>query len=537
MPKIGTVGNGLAGRLSQQRKLFTTTAPHVMIIARAGTGKTTSLIEGLRLMRGQTPRIQPSEQQQAIWDQMLLSRGVRSTCFVSFSRSTTAELKERVPQGVYVKTLHGMGFQTISRAYDLPNDAVDRFRVSTLLAKVMERDPYTLRGDQPKLVKLVEELTSLCKQTLAGWDGSSLLPSDNLCWTDILQDLMDYYTMEAEESDIGLAQQLVPLVLHECTKVAADQCIDYDDMPWIPVVNNLKMYENDLLLVDEAQDLNKCQQQLALKAGRRLIMVGDPSQSIYGFAGADASSMRNMEETLRGLGGVEILQLNVTRRCGKAIVREAQKIVPDFAAHESNPEGVVRHSNYRGQKNYTAEVRDGDFILCRINAPLVGQCFKFLQNNQKATIAGRDIGEALISTIQKMQDNGCGTIPELIEKLDEWYKHEVLKEKAKKNPNEHKIISLGDRKSCLECFCENAQTIDEIIQKISAIFNDDTKGGIRLMSLHKSKGLESRRVFFLTPSGAECPHPMAKSGWAQEQEMNLRYVGTTRAIEELVFVK
>lgn len=37
--------------------------------------------------------------------------------------------------------------------------------------------------------------------------------------------------------------------------------------------------------------------------------------------------------------GCAILPLTVTRRCGKAIVKEANKIVPDFKAHESNPEG------------------------------------------------------------------------------------------------------------------------------------------------------------------------------------------------------
>ncbi len=34
----------------------------------------------------------------------------------------------------------------------------------------------------------------------------------------------------------------------------------------------------------------------------------------------------------------------------------------------------------------------------------------------------------------------------------------------------------------------------------------------------------------------QCPHPMAKGGWQMGQEWNLRYVGITRAIEELIFV-
>jgi len=60
--------------------------------------------------------------------------------------------------------------------------------------------------------------------------------------------------------------------------------------------------------------------------------------------------------------------------------------------------------------------------------------------------------------------------------------------------------------------------------------------GIKLSSIHKAKGLEAHRVFFLRPKGGECPHPMAKTGWQRGQEQNLLYVAITRAIEELVYV-
>jgi superfamily I DNA/RNA helicase len=57
-----------------------------------------------------------------------------------------------------------------------------------------------------------------------------------------------------------------------------------------------------------------------------------------------------------------------------------------------------------------------------------------------------------------------------------------------------------------------------------------------LSSIHKAKGLEARRVFFIRTEKAPCPHPMAKTAWAREQEQNLCYVAITRAIEELVYV-
>jgi len=86
-------------------------------------------------------------------------------------------------------------------------------------------------------------------------------------------------------------------------------------------------------------------------------------------------------------------------------------------------------------------------------------------------------------------------------------------------------------------FTEDQTTVEGVVARIETIFTDDRKGtGVKLSSVHKSKGLESRRVFFLMPVGATCPHPMAKSSWQKEQENNLWYVAVTRAIEELYFV-
>ena len=96
---------------------------------------------------------------------------------------------------------------------------------------------------------------------------------------------------------------------------------------------------------------------------------------------------------------------------------------------------------------------------------------------------------------------------------------------------------MQDRHDCLLAFAEGAATVDDVTRRIEAVFTDDRNGkGIKLSSIHKAKGLEAKRVFLLEPHGATVPHPMAKTSWQREQEMNLRYVAITRAIEELVYV-
>ncbi len=187
--------------------------------------------------------------------------------------------------------------------------------------------------------------------------------------------------------------------------------------------------------------------------------------------------------------------------------------------------------------NYRTLVQPGDMVLCRVNAPLVSECFKFLKESRLANIQGRNVGEGLIKTVKAMK---AFSVVNLIAKLNEWLSNEKLKENAKKYPDENRLIAIQDRYDCLICFMEGLKATehpDYVIQKIQSIFTDNKDApGIRLSSIHRAKGLESKRVFILEPKGATCPHPMAKTAWQLEQEWNLRYVAITRAIEELVFV-
>jgi DNA helicase II / ATP-dependent DNA helicase PcrA len=245
--------------------------------------------------------------------------------------------------------------------------------------------------------------------------------------------------------------------------------------------------------------------------------------------------------------GCVVLPLTVTRRCGKAIVEEAKKIVPDFGAFDSNPEGVVRRAQYPTQKNesgtmelptdktYLGEIKGGDMAVCRVNAPLVRQCFKLIKMGVKATIQGRDVAKGLIALVTKMK---AANIEDLIGKLSDWLAKELAKEGAARNPSETRMQSLEDRHDCVLCFTDGTSDVAEVVRRIESIFTDDKNApGVRFSSIHKAKGLEAHRVYFLKPAvlppfGGNRPKP----SWVIEQEANLEYVAITRAIEELIFV-
>lgn len=567
--------------ISSRPESATTTAPsspssppHVIVEAMAGTGKTTTLVAGLQVLMGNPPTdakgrvIVPSPQQYLVWEALKLSEGrVRTVCFAAFNRSIKLELDLRVPRGCEAKTVNGLGYGAVRKRWRLMDgDAgVNKFRTRDLTAELMGRpgESKELRRELPVVMGAVETLVNLCKYNLL-WGSPEEL--DHLC---------DHYRVETSSEGTGESYRnyiydLVPRVLQRAKEVDRDRCVDFADQVWLPVVMKLNVFRFDLLLVDEAQDLNRCQQELVKMASRRLVLCGDPRQAIYGFAGADARSIANMEKELAATpAGVVKLPLTVTRRCGKAVVAEANKIVTGFEAHESNPDGTVTTALYptdadesRGtaavpwEKSYGPTVEEGDMVLCRVNAPLVGQCFRFIRNGKTANIQGRDVGTGLVGTVKQLagvKGNVGGDddkddpqavaeleavpVTDLIQRLEEYKDREVAKEQAKKNPSDARLIAVQDKYECLLCFTAEAKTAMDVVRKILAIFTDDRRQRcIRLSSIHKAKGLEADRVFLLQPPKCGVPHPMARSKWQIEQEWNLKYVAVTRAIKELVYV-
>ena len=505
----------------------TESPPHLIVKALAGTGKTTTLVEGLNYLKGKKTKITPSPQQEVIWEQMKLSKDAKTVCFCSFSNTIVNELKERVPEKCEARTISSLGYQAVRNNCNLlpGKEAVNERRVEDLMSKITGRSSKELRRDYPDQVKTTLQLVKLCKMNL--FTGEEV---------DELDEIVDGFELELGESRDKI-YKMVPKLLAWCKKVDVDRQIDYDDMLWLPIVLNLPVPRFDLLLVDEVQDCNRCQHELAIRMGRRLILCGDPNQAIYQFAGAASNSMTLMRDRLEGC---VVLPLTVTRRCGKAIVKEAQRYVMEFEAHKDNPAGKVSRMEMRTKKNptphpskdYINHVQDGDMIICRVNAPLVSECFQFIRQGRKANIRGRSIGDNLVKLIEKLRKKMSGdTTVEFTGVLDEWATTEIEKENAKKNPSDGKIQSFEDRRMCLEVFCEEAKTVTEVIAKINQLFTDSTTEGILLSSVHKAKGTEADRVFYI-----QTPTRPNLTVQQQECENNIKYVGVTRAKKELVFV-
>lgn len=545
MPRVITPSAAaLALAASAAKSKSSKTLPNLAVDALAGTGKTTTIVEAVRILKGEKSKLKPSPQQQAIWEEICRSPKDSTVGMTSFGKAIADELGERMPkvEGVFASTNHAFGNRAIKASFD--KVFMDKRMLGDWILGMTGLEFGDFAKTYPGLFGVAKKMVSLSKSELLGFDGEELLAQNSPKWGTLIQQLCEHHAIEFErEGYFGMIAEWVPNILHKSINVMAKLGkYTMDDMIWVPVVMKLNIPKSDVLIIDEYQDLNRAQQELMLRAGRRIVVVGDPNQAIYGFAGADTDSVPRMKKFLGDKGGLVTLPLTMTYRCGKAIVQEAKAYIDsDFKAHESNQEGQVLRMSYKPTTSptepyYLDHVKEGDRILCRINAPLVGQFFRLLIKNIKCKILGKNIGEQLITLIRMMK---ATTVPELLGSLEKWRDDQIEVESSKKIPNESRMEMFRDQYTCVETIVEekDLKSIDELTTYIETMFtDDDEKGMVLLSSVHKAKGLEADNVFILKPKGAELPSGRAKREWQKRQEFNLAYVAVTRAKSKLVYV-
>jgi superfamily I DNA/RNA helicase len=72
-----------------------------------------------------------------------------------------------------------------------------------------------------------------------------------------------------------------------------------------------------------------------------------------------------------------------------------------------------------------------------------------------------------------------------------------------------------------------------ICNELDNIFGDVPDSGfVKLSSIHRAKGLEFERVFYLVTDNPRRP----LQAWEKQAEDNLRYVAATRAMQSLILI-
>lgn len=171
-----------------------------------------------------------------------------------------------------------------------------------------------------------------------------------------------------------------------------------------------------------------------------------------------------------------------------------------------------------------------DAILCRNTAPLITLAFGFITRSVGVHVLGREIGTGLVALVRACK---ATNIEELEVKLINRRTREVVKARA--TGSESAVAAIEDRYDCLNIFLQNEDTVEGLCDSILSLFDDSARGLLTLSTIHKAKGLEWDRVFFLD-FHTLLPSKWAKQPWQQAQEKNLQYVAVTRAKLDLVFI-
>ena len=120
-----------------------------------------------------------------------------------------------------------------------------------------------------------------------------------------------------------------------------------------------KIRENiDYVIIDEYQDTNYIQQEIAFKLlkNKNIMVFGDDDQALYRFRGADPKNLLNFDEVCREKLGVaaNFYKLNVNYRSNQAIIDLAQDFINDKKKEKALTKNLLAAE---GEKNQNTIVR------------------------------------------------------------------------------------------------------------------------------------------------------------------------------------
>lgn len=478
---------------------------NVLIDARAGSGKTSTLVEACRRLPKKT-----------------------GSLYLAFNKSVQMELSRRLPKGVETKTLNALGHRCWASHVRRSN----RFAVLDLAknktARLCSGILVGARAAElkPTLIKLV----GLAKNygiVPEGGPREGLMPDNEESWRFLIERFgLQTFALEGLEDPterlIQAARQVLYLSMDE------HLMIDFDDQLWLPFVYDVPSEKYRRVFVDEAQDLSPLQHDLVARVLDPLgsvAVVGDKHQAIYGFRGAVSGSIDALGQRF----GCESYPLHVTYRCPKAVVKAANAFVPDLEPLPDAPDGVVddRLHYFPGVASDLTMGEGGSvLVVCRTKAPIVRSAIRFFKDRRPFKILIPDLYASLVGLVGRLSSGTNASRAELLEGVKAW----VAEEKAEleENPDDMRLDHVMDTYQVVTALlseCEDFKGFKSLVWQLRECGTQE--GAVTLASIHKAKGLEADHVWLLEPH--LIPHPRCTQDWEREQENNSAYVAITRS--------
>ncbi len=588
----------------QQLEAINTIDGNIVVVASAGSGKTTVL----------TNRIK----------NMVVNHGCDPTTIlaITFSRKAKEAISERLDNmgllGVNIETFHSLALKIILRSSDgykhkVWTTAWEKQKVIDDICKSMR-----LCGEKEKCRynDIVRFIATQKHHMLSPTDEELIFLSDMPYSKNTMREIYSRYEKFKESKGYIEFDDFLNL---------ANDILSKDRML-------LRAYQEKFryVLADEFQDVSASQALLLRKLNKtNTLTVGDPLQAIYAFRGGDSKFILNFDMDYES---VKIINLNTNYRCSKDIVITANALastIPD-SKHRNYVESIaynglykrpefqffktdVEESNWVASKIKKLVQEDGynysDIaILSRTNAQLLtmeyglddndisfnvvdGTVFtslaeiqlilgyirlalnpndneafsyvfnkpnrwldkKFFEetklNSEEKGISyyksidsikrrnwkfkkGIDELQEVINHIQKMNYNSVGDIVKYLrERLD----IDTFVSKGKQS-EDSKSVEQIENLNTFQDICSNYKSMEELTKYTSQLENkmkeklESDMGGVNLLTIHKSKGLEFPVVFVIGCNNYLLPHYKSDDIF---DEKRLFYVAITRAEKEL----
>ncbi len=395
----------------------------------------------------------------------------------------------------------------------------------------------------------------------------------------------------------GHFQQIAGKVYIQYQKLLMkNQALDFDDllMQTVKLLQNQKQVLDTLhsqyqyILVDEYQDTNTAQYtltKLLAKRWKNICVVGDASQSIYSWRGANFT---NILEFKKDYLGVKEFHLEQNYRSTQTILDSANAVI---ARNRTHPILKLWTKNTKGTpvKLYSAdnERDEAVFIISQIYAKKIDYsdaAILYRTNAQSRVIEEALLHEGIAYTLiggvrfyerKEIKDlmaylrmivnsedsiarkrvekigktkakifyeylpkiSSLLTTLEFLEKVLAVTSYEHLydpknEEELARLENIKELKSVATSFPRLSDFLENAALVEAEYKPIEPFSNKENR--VTLMTLHAAKGLEFPAVFMIGMEEGLFPHSRSLMDPQElEEERRLCYVGMTRAKEYL----
>lgn len=561
----------------EQKKAILATDGPVIVLAGAGSGKTRVLVHKV-LYLIQEKNVAP-----------------HNILMVTFTNKAAGEMKERIMQAL---SAAGLQFSppTVGTFHSLCA------RILRIEGEAINISRNYLIYDTSDQLQTVKDAMNLLSLSVKDAKPRSLLSAISQNKNQLIDPLS--YASFAR----GRFQEIVAKVYPIYQQLMRDRdALDFDDL----MLETIRLFRTQpqilaryqeqfkYILIDEYQDTNHAQYELSkMLAGKHhnICIVGDFSQSIYSFRGAD---FRNLKKFQEDYPDSKVFPLSQNYRSTQNILDAAYSVISNNTSHPvlnlwtENPDGedlriiqtenehqeveqIIRLIHQAMDENSSLTYADVA-ILYRMNAQsrtieevllhhgipyvLVGglrfyerkeikDVLSYLSylSTQKDAVALKRIeklGKKRLSYffeyLVEFDENGYRELKSTIEILDDVLrKTQYLEMYDDRDPEDAaRLENLRELRSVALEF----PTLTEFLQNVALVeqeYRSDKSmqairpNAITLMTLHAAKGLEFPMVFMVGMEEGLFPHSQALFDTSElEEERRLCYVGITRAKTKL----